>query len=116
MLQIFHMFLVSLLWARLSSKTNTLVTINPHYCWFLTTNSAKQKSAFVQRGSFPRLNASPELTRLPRPASDRLAPGPRPNTVDGLDPDLVHCPLFQVLDGELSLQTVDDDVDQRPAL
>lgn len=56
------------------------------------------------------------LTRLPCPASDRLAPGTHPDAVDGLHPDLVLHPLFQVLDGKLSLQTVSNDVGQRPGL
>lgn len=39
---------------------------------------------------------------------DRLAPGSRANSIDSLDTDLVLCPLFQVLDGELPLQPVHD--------
>ena len=60
--------------------------------------------------------AQTSLTGLSRPASDRLAPGTRPNSIDSLDPDLVLRPLLQVLDGKLSLQAVADDVDQSPAL
>lgn len=56
------------------------------------------------------------LTRLPGSASDWLAPGTHPDAIDGLDPDLVLCPLLQVLDGELSLQAVSDDLRQCPAL
>lgn len=56
-----------------------------------------------------------QLTRLPGPAPDRLAPGSRPDAVQGLDPDFIFHPLLQVLDGELSLLAVGDDVDQRPA-
>lgn len=52
----------------------------------------------------------PLLTRLPGPAVDWLAPGSWANTVDGLNSDLVLCPLLQVLDGELPLQPVHDDM------
>ena len=52
----------------------------------------------------------PLLTRLPGPAMDSLAPWSRANTIDGLNPDLILCPLFQVLYSELSLQPVHDDV------
>lgn len=50
------------------------------------------------------------LTRLPSPAVDWLAPGPRANTIDGLNSDLILSPLLQVLDSELPLQSVHDDV------
>lgn len=48
------------------------------------------------------------LTGLPGPAVDRLAPGPRADTVNGLNPDLILSPLLQVLDSELPLQSVHD--------
>lgn len=46
---------------------------------------------------------------------DRLAPGSRPNSVNGLNSDLVLSPLLQVLDRELPLQTVHDDMREDPA-
>ena len=52
------------------------------------------------------------LTRLPGPAEDGCAPGPRADAVEGLDADLVLGPLLQVLDGELPLQAVGDDMGQ----
>lgn len=55
-------------------------------------------------------------TGLPRSAFDRRAPGSHPDPVHSLDPDLILRPLLQILDGELSLQTVCDDVRQPPAL
>lgn len=55
------------------------------------------------------------LTRLPSPAMDRLAPRPRTNAVDGLNSDLVLCPLLQVFYSELSLQPVHDGMGKDPA-
>lgn len=56
------------------------------------------------------------LTRLPGPPSDWLAPGPGSDTVESLNPDLVLCPLLQVLDSELPLQPVSYHMGQRLAL
>lgn len=50
------------------------------------------------------------LTGLPGPSMDRLAPGPRANTVNGLNSDLILGPLLQVLDSELPLLPVHDDM------
>lgn len=73
----------------------------------------------VRGAVFPRnpcAGQKVQLTGLPRPPSDRTAPGAHPDAVQRLDPDFVFRPLLQVLDGELSLLAVGDDVDQRPAL
>lgn len=59
---------------------------------------------------------SVELTRLPCPASDRLAPGSHSNAVYSLDPDLIFCPLLQVLNSKLSLQTVGNNMGEWMAL